>query len=98
MRRLYNVSGSFGVGRAGSCAGRPADWAEQLAALTLEQGMATYILATDDVDDVRRFGEEVAPLVRDLVATERERRREPDPRRMPSPSPPVPSPPRARGA
>ena len=36
--------------------------------------MATYILATDDVDDVRRFGEEVAPMVRDLVATERERR------------------------
>ena len=36
--------------------------------------MATYILGTDDPDDVRRFGEEVAPAVRDLVATERERR------------------------
>ncbi len=29
--------------------------------------MSTFILGTDDVDDVRWFGEEVAPLVRDLV-------------------------------
>ena len=73
VRRLYNVSGTFGSG-GGFLRGRPSDWAEQLAGLTLEEGMATYILGTDDVDDVRRFGEEVAPLVRDLVATERERR------------------------
>ena len=73
VRRLYNVSGSFGSG-GGFLRGRPSDWAEQLAELTLEEGMATYLLGTDDVDDVRRFGEEVAPLVRDLVATERERR------------------------
>ena len=73
VRRLYNVSGSFGSG-GGFLRGTPGDWAEQLAALTIEQGMATYILGTDDPDDVRRFGEEVAPLVRDLVATERERR------------------------
>ncbi len=73
VRRLYNVSGSFGSG-GGFLRGRPSDWAEQLAGLTLEQGMATYILGTDDPDDVRRFGEEVAPLVRDLVAAERERR------------------------
>ncbi len=73
VRRLYNVSGSFGSG-AGFLRGRPSDWAEQLAGLTLEQGMATYILGTDDPDDARRFGEEVAPLVRDLVAAERERR------------------------
>ncbi|WP_392543861.1 LLM class flavin-dependent oxidoreductase [Oryzobacter telluris] len=73
VRRLYNVSGSFGSG-GGFLRGRPGEWAEQLAGLTLDQGMATYILGTDDPDDVRRFGEEVAPLVRDLVATERERR------------------------
>jgi alkanesulfonate monooxygenase SsuD/methylene tetrahydromethanopterin reductase-like flavin-dependent oxidoreductase (luciferase family) len=92
VRRLYNVSGSFGSG-GGFLQGRPSDWAEQLAGLTLEQGMATYVLATDDVDDVRRFGEEVAPLVRDLVATERERRAAaptdavPPPPAEPSPEP-----------
>ncbi|WP_377639057.1 LLM class flavin-dependent oxidoreductase [Oryzobacter terrae] len=75
VRRLYNVSGSFGPAPGGGgLSGSPADWAEQLAGLTLEHGMATFILGTDDLDDVRRFGEEVAPLVRDLVATERERR------------------------
>ena len=73
VRRLYNVSGSFGRG-GGFLQGRPDDWAEQLAALTLDEGMATYVLASDDPDDVRRFGEEVAPSVRDLVATERARR------------------------
>ena len=73
VRRLYNVSGSFGSG-GGFLRGRPAEWAEQLAELTLEQGMATFILGSDDPDDVRRFGEEVAPMVRDLVAVERERR------------------------
>ena len=73
VRRLYNVSGSFGRGGGRGLGGSPADWAEQLAGLTLEHGMATFILGTDDADDVRRFGEEVAPLVRDLVATERER-------------------------
>ncbi|MGB7819883.1 MAG: LLM class flavin-dependent oxidoreductase [Ornithinibacter sp.] len=73
IRRLYNISGRFGSS-AGMLQGRPGDWAEQLAGLTLQEGMSTYILATDDPDDVRRFGEEVAPLVRDLVAVERERR------------------------
>ena len=68
VRRLYNVMGSFGAtGRGPGLHGTPADWAEQLAALTLGEGMSTFILASDDVDVVRRFGEEVAPLVRDLV-------------------------------
>ena len=68
VRRLYNVSGSFGGrGRGRGLLGSPKDWADQLAALTLEHGMSTFILGTDDVDDVSRFGEEVAPLVRDLV-------------------------------
>ncbi|MEO7235680.1 MAG: LLM class flavin-dependent oxidoreductase [Lapillicoccus sp.] len=68
VRRLYNVMGSFGAAGGGpGLHGSPADWAEQLAALTLGEGMSTFILASDDVDVVRRFGEEVAPLVRDLV-------------------------------
>ncbi len=69
VRRLYNISGSFGRGRGRGPAlsGTPDDWADQLAGLVLDQGMSTFILGTDEVDDVRRFGEEVAPLVRDLV-------------------------------
>jgi alkanesulfonate monooxygenase SsuD/methylene tetrahydromethanopterin reductase-like flavin-dependent oxidoreductase (luciferase family) len=66
VRRLYNVFGSFGRGSRG-ITGSPEDWSHQLARLTLEHGISTFILGTDDVEDVRRFGEEVAPLVRDLV-------------------------------
>ena len=67
VRRLYNVFGSFGQARGRGLSGTADHWAEQLAALTLDQGMSTFIIGTDAIDDVRRFGEEVAPRVRDLV-------------------------------
>ena len=40
VRRLYNINGRFGTG-TGYFAGTPADWAEQIAGLTLDDGMAT---------------------------------------------------------
>ncbi len=72
IRRLYNVSGSFGTAASGRSAGpgltgSPRDWADQLAELVLDQGMSTFILASDDPAVVRRFGQEVVPLVRDLA-------------------------------
>jgi hemerythrin-like domain-containing protein len=72
VRRLYNVF----PGRAGGSGlvGRPSEWAEQLAGLTLEHGMATFILGTDDPGLVRAWAQEVGPGVRELVAAERERR------------------------
>jgi alkanesulfonate monooxygenase SsuD/methylene tetrahydromethanopterin reductase-like flavin-dependent oxidoreductase (luciferase family)/hemerythrin-like domain-containing protein len=78
VRRLYNVHGRFGAG-SGFLQGTPDQWAEQLAELTLEVGMSTYILGTDSAEDVRRFAEEVAPAVRDLVDAERARRVTPTP-------------------
>ncbi|MEO7752634.1 MAG: LLM class flavin-dependent oxidoreductase [Terracoccus sp.] len=76
IRRLYNVSGTFGSG-GGFLEGTPDDWAEQLAGLALDDGMSTFILAADDPDDVRRLAEEVAPAARELVAAERARRAAP---------------------
>ena len=77
VRRLYNVGGRFtgqrvyGEQSERLVTGSPQDWAEQLAALTIEHGISTFILGTDDPDDVRRFGLEVAPMVRDLVSAGR---------------------------
>ncbi len=67
VRRLFNVDGRFGSG-GGFLRGSPGEWAEQLAELTLALGMSTFILSASSGDDVRRFGEEVAPAVRDQVA------------------------------
>jgi hypothetical protein len=70
VRRLYNITGSFGTG-SGFLQGSPRDWAEQLAELTLETGTSGYILGTDDPDDVRTFADEVGPAVRELVDAQR---------------------------
>jgi hypothetical protein len=73
IRRLYNIHGRFGSG-SGMLQGPPREWAEQLAELTLGEGMSTYILAVSSLEEVDRFAHEVAPAVRELVAEERARR------------------------
>ncbi len=71
VRRLYNIGGSFtGTGREFLRGPAPV-WAEQLAELTLTEGMTGYVLMADDADTIRRFAAEVAPAVRELVAAER---------------------------
>ncbi|RZT07410.1 alkanesulfonate monooxygenase SsuD/methylene tetrahydromethanopterin reductase-like flavin-dependent oxidoreductase (luciferase family) [Kribbella sp. VKM Ac-2569] len=69
VRRLYNISGAFGGG--GRFLQGPQElWIDQLTELTLGEGMSTYILASDNPDDIRRFAE-VAAGVRDAVAVAR---------------------------
>lgn len=70
IRRIYNIFGRFGTG-AGFLEGSPRDWADQLAELTLRDGIATYILGSDDATTLRRFADEVVPAVRSVVASER---------------------------
>ncbi|GAA1481184.1 hypothetical protein GCM10009624_16240 [Gordonia sinesedis] len=72
IKRIYNIFGKFGQG-SGFLQGSPGDWAEQLAELAVTTGMSTFIVGTDDPDDVRRIAAEVAPAVRELVAAERAR-------------------------
>jgi alkanesulfonate monooxygenase SsuD/methylene tetrahydromethanopterin reductase-like flavin-dependent oxidoreductase (luciferase family) len=71
VRRLANISGSFGSS-AELLHGSPADWSEQLADLALAFGTSIFILNTDDPDLARRYADEVAPRVRELVAAERD--------------------------
>lgn len=73
IRRMYNIFGQFGSG-GGFLKGSASDWAEQLAELALDTGMSTFILGSDDPDDVRRFADEVAPATREIVTRERARR------------------------
>ncbi|MGW6278721.1 LLM class flavin-dependent oxidoreductase [Kribbella sp. NPDC055071] len=69
VRRLYNVAGRF-TGRGGFLQGPEEVWIDQLAELTLGEGMSTYILGSDDPDDIRRFAE-VAAGVREAVSAAR---------------------------
>ena len=72
VRRMYNIFGRFGSGsRSGFLQGSVVDWAEQLAGLAVDEGISTFILGTDDSEDLRRFALEVAPAVREQVAAER---------------------------
>lgn len=70
IRRMYNVFGRFASG-GGFLKGSVVDWVEQLAGLALDEGISTFILGTDQPDDVRRFALEVAPGVREQVEAER---------------------------
>ena len=66
VRRMLNVLGGHEYLR-----GPSAHVAERLAVLTLEHGTSTFILGTEDPDELRRFAAEVVPAVRDLVDRER---------------------------
>ncbi len=70
IRRLYNLIGKFGSDESWP-RGEAKDWPEQLAELTLEQGMSSYILSVNDADSIRVFAEEVAPATRELVEAAR---------------------------
>ncbi|MEU0882017.1 LLM class flavin-dependent oxidoreductase [Lentzea sp. NPDC005914] len=60
IRRLYNIDNSF--------------TAAQLAELALTEGVSGFILVVNDDGELRRFAEEVAPAVREIVAGERDSR------------------------
>ena len=77
VRRLLNISGRFLPRGTGFLAGPAEQWAEDLAGLTLSDGISGFVLGGDDPDDVRRFAEEVVPAVRELVAAERTRAQQP---------------------
>lgn len=73
VRRLYNISGSFSGSGKEFLRGPEKVWIEQLAELALTEGMSGFVVMVDagGDDDLRRFAEEVAPGVRELVDQER---------------------------
>jgi alkanesulfonate monooxygenase SsuD/methylene tetrahydromethanopterin reductase-like flavin-dependent oxidoreductase (luciferase family) len=71
VRRLLNIQGRFASSSSGHLDGPPRQWIAELAELALESGVGTFILATDDIVDIERFGQEVAPGVREAVESAR---------------------------
>lgn len=70
VRRLYNVTGRFDRRGGGFLQGPEGQWIEELTELTLTEGMSTYILISEDPDDIRRFAD-VAAGVREAVGAAR---------------------------
>jgi len=48
-----------------------AQWIEELLPLALEDGIGTFIVGSDDPEELRRFAEEIVPAVREAVAQSR---------------------------
>jgi alkanesulfonate monooxygenase SsuD/methylene tetrahydromethanopterin reductase-like flavin-dependent oxidoreductase (luciferase family) len=71
IRRLLNVGGRLGPPSDDPPSGTPEQWVERLAGLTLDYGFSAYIVIGDEPEMIARFGEEVAPAVREVVAAER---------------------------
>ncbi|WFE40490.1 LLM class flavin-dependent oxidoreductase [Micromonospora sp. WMMD998] len=71
IRRMLNVTGTFARASTGFLAGPPEQWVEELVGLTLEHGITTFILGSDEPRAIQVFAQEVAPAVRELVAAER---------------------------
>ena len=72
VRRVLNINGRLAAERGtGLLVGPPEQWAEQLAAISLQHGVSAYILGGDDPELLTVFGQDIAPAVRELVAAER---------------------------
>jgi alkanesulfonate monooxygenase SsuD/methylene tetrahydromethanopterin reductase-like flavin-dependent oxidoreductase (luciferase family)/FAD/FMN-containing dehydrogenase len=74
IRRLANITGTFSAASEGFLVGPAKQWVDELLLLALEEGLSTFILASDDPATLRRFAGEVAPALREAVAVERSSR------------------------
>ncbi|GAA1793582.1 hypothetical protein GCM10009748_30790 [Agromyces lapidis] len=71
IRRLLNVGGRFSAGGRGGMLDGPAEqWVEQLLPYVVDDGVSTFILASDDPGTIRHFADEVAPGLREAAARE----------------------------
>ena len=65
-----NIGGRFSAAGGGFLDGPAAQWVEQLLPLVIDDGVGTFILASDDPATMQHFAEEVAPALREAVARE----------------------------
>ncbi len=72
IRRMAAIVGAFGSSSS-FLEGSPSLWVDQLLPSVIEDGVGTFLLATDDRSTVERFAAEVIPGLR--LAVDHERRR-----------------------
>ena len=72
IRRIVNIGGRFSSGATGGgfLDGPAEQWVEQLLPYVLDDGVGTFVLASDDPGTIQHFAEEVAPALRESVAAE----------------------------
>lgn len=72
IRRIANIGGRFSAGATGGgfLDGPAPQWVEQLLPYVVDDGVGTFILASDDPGTIQHFAEEVAPALREAVARE----------------------------
>ncbi len=71
IRRIVNIGGRFSAGgSSGFLDGPPAQWVEQLLPYVVDDGVGTFILASDDPATIQLFAAEVAPALREAAARE----------------------------
>ncbi len=71
IRRLVNISGELTATPGGFLVGPPEQWVDDLLRLAVEDGVSTFVLASDEPTTLHRFAEDVAPALREAVARER---------------------------
>lgn len=73
IRRLLNIGGRFQSQRGDLFQGPPDAWVDDLVELAVEEGVATFILASDDPQTLATFAAEVIPAARERIDAERAR-------------------------
>jgi alkanesulfonate monooxygenase SsuD/methylene tetrahydromethanopterin reductase-like flavin-dependent oxidoreductase (luciferase family)/FAD/FMN-containing dehydrogenase len=71
IRRLLNLGGAITETPQGFLQGPVEQWVEELSGLALQDGIGTFILASDDPRLIQVFGAEIVPAVRQAVERER---------------------------
>ena len=71
IRRMAAIVGTFGSSSS-FLEGSPSQWVDQLLPIVIEDGVGTFLLATDDRPTLERFAAEVSPGLR--LAVDHERR------------------------
>jgi hypothetical protein len=71
IRRMLNIGGVFSPQKAAPFQGPPEAWVDDMVSLALEQGVATFILASDDPETMATFATSVIPEVRTRVEEQR---------------------------